>query len=491
MNEERLNIKIINTRLYLCLIHFLVSLILFAVVYGLDLGKSFSFMEIYGYYSIFIYVLLLLSELRYRGLSLFMIFLVGTFSRLVLPTISMAQAANDGENFSFYINYTDYIFYTSLAMNMYYMMFMLTLTYFAKDKNLSINLNVLYGIKHLSVYVIIIYILGFIARALPDTITFADSLRRYLSLFPTLALLILAFYCAYRNSKAYLILYIVLTVLDIGYAIFFGFYKQPIVLPGVIFVLYYFLRCRNIGKPFLNARFILYIALFGLFVYSFVFPFITLKRSVAYWDPATNITLGNYDNIELIEDVIRGRVADNYSSEERTDAIADRQNAITKNAYFFKSADLYGFHTDIMKQSLSLPIPRFLGGGSKIENHQGYMASSYMDNGNFKVSKYGIHAATYLGAFASAFFFGGWLATILMCIFNGWLISWMLRFSMKNARNPFAVFLLLQLVYGSLACFEETHDGGLDLARNLLIIVILTLVTNIFLKKKKNYEIVV
>ena len=484
-------VKVLNFRLKVCLIHLLLSIIIYCLIIGFGLDTYYGIMYAYGIYSTIIFASLLLSELRLNGLNILMIFYMGAFLRLTIPTIQMANDALNGETFSFQHNYTNYLFQCAVAMNIYYMLFILLIAKFAKDKSLLIDMSTLFNIKHINIFVIVVYSIGFIARLIPVFINFADTFRRFVSYFPTISILVLAFYCAYTNKKSSYRLFVILTIAEILYAILLGFFKGAIMIPLVIFLLYYYLKCKNTGKRLVSLRFIMYIGGAITFLFLFVYPFMETKRMESQWDPATNITYGDYNSLDIAMRVLRGEVKN--ESETASEAANSRQSALPVNTYFYMSAITHGYQTRILKPALRIPIPRWLGGrGSRMSDHQGYLATAWLQDGNFIVSEYGIHSASYVGAFASAFFWGGWPAAVLMCIFNSFVIVSLLQFCYKNSRNPFALLILLQLVTGALNCYEEIHDGGVSRAVNWGVMVILALIikqlSNIFFHEKKGIK---
>lgn len=482
----KLSTSIVDARSRLGYIHISLSILVYSVISLLSLERNFEMMLIYGVYSIIIFAALLLSELRFKGLTLLMVFLVGAFMRLLLPTIQMASEAIGGEKFSYCYDYTDYVFPCAVAMNIYYMMFILALTKFAKDKNLAIKFDTLFNIPFFNTLVVIIFVIGSLVRLIPDNITFMDSLRRLLLLLPRASLLLLTFYCAYNKKRSSHVLFKFLIIYEIFYSIFFDFYKGRVMEPIIFYLLYFYMKCRNDGKNVINAKMIVLLLSSLVFVYLFVFPFITTKRVEANWDPGTNIAFSSYSNIDIIKQVLSGKSIkynDNFADES---SAHNRQNSIPYNAIFYRAAILEGFNPIMLNAPFSLPVPRWMGGkGSLPSENPGYMATAYMNNGNFIVNDNElVYSAGYIGAFASSYFWGGWIAVILMSIFNGWVIVRVLEFSLRYPKNMFAILLLLDIVLGALNCYEEVLDGGFMRARGYLILLIPAAFVNLFGKRK-------
>ena len=477
---------IVGVRARLSCIHIALSILVYSVISLLSLERNFDLMLIYGIYSIIIFAALILSELRYKGLTLLMVFLIGTFMRLLLPTIQMASEAMGGQKFSYCYDYTGYVFPCAVAMNIYYMMFILALTKFAKDKNLAIKFDTLLNIPFFNTLVIIIFIIGSLVRLIPDNITFMDSLRRLLLLLPRASLLLLTFYCAYNKKRSSQVLFKFLIIYEIIYSIFFDFYKGRVMEPIIFYVLYLYMKCRNEGKNVINAKMIVLLVSSLVFVYLFVFPFITTKRVEANWDPGTNIAFSSYSNIDIVKQVLSGKSKKYDDNFEDKSSAHNRQNSIPYNAIFYRAAILEGFNPIMLNAPFSLPVPRWMGGkGSLPSENPGYMATAYLNNGNYVVNdNEGTYSAAYIGAFASSYFWGGWLAVILMSIFNGWVIVRILEFSLRYPKNMFAILLLLDIILGALNCYEEVLDGGFMRARGYLILLIPATIINILGKRK-------
>lgn len=467
-------------------IHIAWSILVYSVISILSLERNFELMLIYGISSIIIFAVLLLSELRYKGLTLLMVFLVGAFMRLLLPTVQMASEALEGVKFSYCYDYTGYVFPCVVAMNIYYMLFILAMTKFAKDKNLAIKFDSLFNIPYFNTLVIFIFIIGSLVRLIPDNITFMDSLRRLLLLLPRASLLLLTFYCAYNKRKSSHVLFKCLIIYEILYSTFFDFYKGRVMEPIIFFLLYFYMKCRNEGKTIINAKMIVLLVSSLVFIYLFVFPFITTKRVEANWDPGTNMAFSTYSNIDIVKQVLSGKSKKYDDIFEKESSAHNRQNSIPFNAMFYRAAVTEGFNPIMLSAPFSLPIPRWMGGeGSLPSSNPGYMATAYLNNGNYVVNdNEGTYSAAYIGAFASSYFWGGWVAVLLMSLFNGWVIVRVLEFSLRYPKNMFAILLLLDIVLGALNCYEEVLDGGFMRARGYLMLLIFAVIINIFGKRK-------
>jgi hypothetical protein len=426
----------------------------------------------YSIWGLYVYISLLLSELRYRGLSILLLYLVGTITHLAYPAFEMSQEALRGKEFWFFHNYTDYIFPTAIAMNIWYMIFIIATTHFSKNKVLAFDISSLLQRKNMLTYILVIYIVGVLVRFFPQLIFFSDTIKLFIEYFPSLALLLLAFYCAYNENKRAFTLMIVILIFEEYYAIFFGFTKNIIVFNLLYILLYYFLRQRNKGKRLFTPKFIVVVALFFAFVILFVFPFMNMKRIVSSWDPLTNKTYSQYSNIEIIEDVLSGEAMKFYrqtnQGESAAEGLANRFNFIPFNAYFYMSADKEGHNQILLEGTMTYLLPRILRGGEALDEELNYhlLATAYINTGTWNIYSMPYNSGTPTGSFGGAYLWGGWLAVILVCLINAFIFTKVLMYCMSYQRNLFSIIVIMMILMSSLGAFEETHDGGV--ARNVI-----------------------
>lgn len=478
--------KIVSFRYRLCFIHLFLSTVLYSLIIIFDLREQYSMMTTYGVYSAVVFAILLISELRQNGIGLLAIYLAFSYLRLILPTIQMSLYATEGIKFSYQHDYTDYIFPCSVAMNMYYMLFIIGLTYFAKEKSLSLNLEKIFVIRHISIYITILFLIGLVAQILSDILLiFGNNFFSLLSALSSLAIMLLAFNCAYSEKRSLKRLFVFFIVVEEIYAIFFGFYKGNVVFPLCFYLLYYYLHCRNKGKKLLNSSFVVSVLLTMLFIFYFVYPFMTIKRDEAQWDPTIGVVNDNYSTIDIIQRVLNGEEGNyvkegNYGKGSKSEAISDRQNALTTNTYFYMSAIKNGYQQRIINNIFIYFVPKWLGGeGINVTNAPGSLATSYLRDGNFSFSEDEYATFSNIGMFGSGYFYGGWIATLLLCMFNAWLIASLLNYSLNNTRNVFALIIFTQIVSSAISCYEEVADGGLYRAKTWLLYYILSIMLNI------------
>lgn len=474
--------KIVKLRYKLCGITLLFSIVLyFAVLLGLE--RQWHLMLAYGLLLAGIHTALLFSELRHRGLGLLLLFYTGSFMRLVLPIIENSQKAIEGEKFAYFYDFTDFLFPAAIAMEIYYMLFVLGLTYFSRDKMLSIDISPLFKIRHFNWIISIMYILGLLYLYAPELFSFMGFMSMILDFLNQICLIAMAFYCAYKDQRSSKILFHIFIILNLLIAIFFGFYKGNIILPLVFYMLYYVMRKRIKGERVITFKFVS-ISLIGVFfLFSFIYPFMTAKRAIAGWNPTDGATQ-KYSNIEIIFDVLNNST---YKFEDTTqDQVSSRLNSLDCNAYFYMFANEYGYHQDVLFACFRQFWPKWLGRNTNddVMLKPGYMLTSYMEYGH--VVRNPSRSAANAGRFASAYFWGGWPAAIFMCLFNAFLISFLFEMSKKNVTNIFSMLIFFTILMGALHCFEEgTHSGGFSRAIILLIqYVLLKLTKNINFKHR-------
>lgn len=457
---------IIRNRYKYCSINLIVSLILLFVVNAGGLDENYTLMRAYSFWSLLVGIMLLITELKSENFSIMLIFVIGAFSRLFYPSIDMANGALGGEKYYGFFDYTDYLFPTILAMNIYYMLFIIAFTYFCKGKVISLNIDSLSVTgKYLFPIVVALYALGVVGRFFPFLFTFSTTIEIFISKLPTLVLMILSFYCSKSDNKSMRLFFLFLVISEIIYSVVWGFHKSPIIMDFLFLLLYLYLRKKKQGKLILTPTFIATSVITFYFTVQFVFPFISLKRTVAGFDPLYGATR-DYSNMEIIQQVLQSGSTESKSASDEY-GLVWRLNAINSNAYVYKGADIKGHDSNVLIQGLLSTIPQPLRPGLQIES-QGIMIQQYWESGTTKVNASSTRSGMYTGAFGGAYFWGGWPAAILLCIFNAFCIFAILKYCLRWKNNLFALFILLTLVFNMLSCFEEVHDGGLTSDINYL-----------------------
>ena len=116
-----------RTRYRILYYNLLVSALTLLLIYLLELREVYLLMFLYSFSSLVVFGLLALEELKnFRGLNMNLLVLAGCFMRFVLPSITKAWGAMNGEEYAFLqpenvIN--DYMFPTVVWMNIYYSLF--------------------------------------------------------------------------------------------------------------------------------------------------------------------------------------------------------------------------------------------------------------------------------------------------------------------------------------------------------------------------------
>ena len=478
MNDIHNNLtvkKIVKFRNKVCGINLFISLIFYLVV-TLGLERQWQLMLAYGVWSVCIYSILLFSELRFRGLGLFALFFVGAIVRHAMPIIDHSSSAIDGSKFSFFYDYTSYIFPTAIAMEIYYMLFVLGLTHFSRDKMMSIDMSLLLKIRHFNTIILFAYIVGIIYSLFPYWFDSLGWLRMIFSSLCQIVLVALAFYCSYYDRKYSKLLFYIFIFINLFIAIFLGFYKGAIVMPLIIYALYYVLHKRVRGERLITIKSIIILILTLSFILFFVYPFMNAKRYAAGWNPTDGVT-NKYSNTEIIQNVLFN--SNNEIRESSGEQLSSRLNSLDCNAYFYMFPNEHGHRQDVLFACFRQFWPKWLGRDTEndIMLKPGYMLKSYFELGH--VVRTPTLSSANAGRLGSAYFWGGWPAALFMCMFNAFLISFLFDKSKKNIKNVFALLIFLSIIMGSIDCFEEgTHSGGFSTAISWLIQYALLYVTS-------------
>ena len=468
----------------------LIGFVFLGLIWAFDLKEEYGLMLLYSINSAVVFMLLFREEVaNYKGLSPNLLLLVGYTLRLVYPSIEMSIGALQGEKITFLFTYndvTDHIFPTLVWMNIYYMILYYAFNKFAKGIALDGYIKPYLDRYHLSIIAVLLFIPGvaydIVASFIPDY--FIPSLvKTIFGSLSKLALLIQVFNAALNYTKRKYRLLVIMVIVESLRATFFGFYKAPIMMPFVFYMLFVFLHSKNQGKPILNPRILFLGACFFVVISFFVYPFMQIKRYESGFSNAvgeTGIATRQYSNIQIAKDVLTGKRVD----ETENLSTSGRFNAIPANAFFYKECSTKGLKSyALLRSNAELLVPKFLN-PNKHGAVAGLMAFSYAESGSF--SNYEtVVSSNFVGQFASAYLIGGWFVAIVLAFFNGFFLIKYYNFLVNNIRNLFALILIVGQLFATLEGFEEIHDGGILRTGLALVYMLIINLTNLIFKRRK------
>lgn len=438
------------------------AIVLFAITV-FDLKESYVLMLLYSLNSTIVFGLLLLEEINhFRGLNLNLLVIAGCFMRFVLPSISRAWGALNGETYSFLLpenKVTDYMFPTVVWMNIYYSIFLWCFFKF-ESKYTFEDIFAPFFIRFKTVRIAVpLFMVGFAYNII---ISFVPSgvipsvISGILGNMATLAVIMQLFAAVYKPTSLNRIIFVVFIVIEIFRTTFFGFYKGAIMMNFAYYLLYYFLSRKHEKKSVFTPKFIVGIVILFATIDLIIYPFMSTKRIVSGWDvTAGGIATQHYSNLDILADVFSG-----HSKQEKFEnTAADRLDAVGPNAFFYKECVMRGLRTtELVRNNLELLVPRFIN-PDKHDSQAGFMVYAYATTGRF--SYYGSAVSNnYIGQFASAYLIGGGIMVIILAFLNGWFIMFYYNFLLKHRNNILALLFLFPLIMGALMGFEEIHDGG-------------------------------
>lgn len=475
--------NIIKSRKKWLLIHFFVSLFLLLLIEVAQIDAYNELFIIYALWQVMVYGWLLFSELRYPGLNVLSVLFVGTLLGFAIPSFTASIDLINGEKIYYgEVNeITDFVFHTSTAINIYFCSFILLITFFTKGKFFIIDINQVAKRFNLFYLAIGLYFIALVLRLIPFLELFSSTLANLAGNLPMLVLFILAVYCGYnsRHDKYYY-LFLLLLIVEIIYAMLFGYYKGTVARAAAMYIVYYYLYSRTLNKPVINGRMIMIGMLFLVFLLYIVYPFITLRRSESGFTAMTNINdLREVNNFDIFRRVIT--LDYEIMNDDTESALSERMSSLSHNAFFYRDAYYKGYHKDMIVHSMRVMIPRFLS-PKKPEGSAGIMATNYVCCG--VLDPIG-DAATSIGPFGGAYFWGGWPAVILMCVVNSLVFSLILIVCFSNMHNLFSWIFIFLLLFTMLMCFKESTDGGYSRDIYFLIYTaIIYLTTKLFYRKR-------
>jgi len=255
---------------------------------------------------------------------------------------------------------------------------------------------------------------------------------------------------------------------------FYGFYKGPIMMNFIYYLLYYFLDKKYHHKRTVTPKFIMGIIVLFLAIDFVIYPFNTTKRIESGWDVTMGgIATQSYSNFQVLKDVLTG----NSKSEIGENTASGRLDAVEPNAFFYKECCKKGLRTTrIAKSNLEMLVPRFIK-PDKHDSQAGLMVYAYATTGSFENYDTAV-SNNYIGQFASAYLIGGGLLAILLAFVNGWFTIIYYNFLLKRINNIIVAMLFIPFVLSAIMAFEEIHDGGvLRTGYNLVMMIGISLMT--------------
>lgn len=453
-----------RTKFRILYYNILVSALALLIINLLDLKEVYELMLLYSLNAAMVFGLLVFEEIKFfRGLNMNLLILAGFCMRLVLPSITKAWGAINGETYAFLLpdnDVTDYIFPTIVWMNIYYSIFLWFLFKFESKFTLEDAIAPFFTKFKVLTLTIPLFMVGIAYNIIISFVPFGfipGVISSLVGNMATLAVITQLFAAVYKPIKINIIFFNVFIIVGIYQAMFFGFYKGAIMMYFAYYLLYYFLRRKHENKRIFTPKFIVSILLLFVTIDVIIYPFMSTKRIVSGWDVTSGgLATQQYSNLEILADVLSGR----SKQEENENTATGRLDAIEPNAFFYKECVKRGLRTtELVRNQLELLVPRFIN-PNKHDSQAGLMVYSYATTGTFKNYDTAV-SNNYIGQFGSAYLIGGGLMVILLALFNGWFIAFYYNFLLKHRNHILSLLFLLPLIMGSLLGFEEIHDGGL------------------------------
>lgn len=459
-NQSIISYKIIRTRNFWVRLNFVLSSFLLILMEAIDLDTIGELYLLYSLWNLFLYTWLLFSEQRVLGLNILTIFFAGALLGVVSPSISYSMMLIKGEKILLDYDYNDitrFVFRTTVAMNICYSVFVVLLTKFTQNRLFVVDIQ--YIVRRFNVFYLslIVYLISTVLRIVPFLEMISSTLANLANNLPMLVLLILAIYNGTsKKHDKHFALFIILLFVEILYNMFFGYYKSPIARVTAMYIIYYYLYCRTNNKKLISVNSIFLASLFILFLLYIIYPFITIKRLESGYTAANDKTaILKVDNVDILKRVITGNYQI-FDDNDTSGAFTDRMSSVSANAFFYQDAYNHGFHDDMLIFSLKKMVPGFLWAG-KPEGSPGMIAKNYIVAKSLDKDA---TSAAFVGLFASSYFWGGWLAVLLMCIINSWILALLLNACFENMGNLFSWVVIFFIIFLLLRNFEETCDGG-------------------------------
>lgn len=447
----------------------------------LELREAFELMLLYSLNSFVVFGLLVFEEIKYfRGLNMNLLLLGGCFMRFVIPSITKAIGAIGDEEYAFLLPenvVNDYMFPAAVWMNIYYSLFFWCFVRFESKHTIEEAIRPFFQRMNVAWVSIPLFVVGIVYNIVTSFVPagiipgFVETIFGRMS---TLAILIQLFNALFRPTRFNKVIFTMFIVASVWESMFFGFYKEAIMMNFVFYLLYYFLECEYNHKKIVTPKLVISGIALLLFVDLIIYPFMTTKRIVAGWDDTMGLPANNYSNIDILVDVIVGKSL----SERGENTASGRLDALIPNAFFYKECCTKGLRTTMLaKSNIELLVPRFLN-KNKHGNESGHMVYAYAMTGSF--ANYDMALSNnFTGQFSSAYLLGGWMFVFILAVANGFFLMFYYNFLLKHINNILAIVFLIPLVLSAILAFEEISDGGVlrmgyNTAQMLLVLIITT-----------------
>lgn len=440
-------------------IHFVVCVLCLIYVEGMHMQMNFRLMNVFTIWSLLIFVRLILLEIKHTsGLTLVLFYLIGCFFRVGTGGYYLSIKGMDHIGIYYMSNYvSDYIFPTAIWMNITYMLFLGTFTYFTKGINTNIDFSGYVKKYNTFAFAILLYIVAYIFYFF-QIFRIADSINSLISELNFVAILLIMFTCVYKHNRIYFAVFFILISIEILIAVFGGFYKTKIIMPLLFVLMYYYLKNKQLKKRILSFNLVAAISVMFIFLLLFVYPFMNEKRERSGFDPVKGTATKDYSNLDIIEDIVSGKIKYEESNEP-SDQFISRVDAIVTNAFFYKNAYRFNkYMADIIEISLLTFVPKVLY-PNKPPNNAGLMSTALADHGTTRTTYETTY--TFIGFFSSMYMIGGVFAVIVLCFLNGFIYARIYRIIIQHIFNPFSLLLLLRLIIEAYTAYEETTTAGI------------------------------
>jgi hypothetical protein len=414
-----------------------------------------------------------------------MFFYAGCLLRVALPGWSLSQECLLGEQITSYDRYTvtDYIFPTMIWMNLTYLLLLFGFIKFVHKDADKFNIQPIFERNDFFILAISLYVISFAG----SVISFSDVMKEVIGSLRKATLFLLVFNALYIPSKKHFRVLLILIFAEILNAVFFGFYKGVIIEPLSYLLVYFFLNQKKDKKSIFTIKTVASFGLILIFMFSFVFPFITYKRVISGFDPRIGIATQKYSNIDILKLIIEGN-SNMLSVDQSKEAFYERMSAIQPNAFFYKDVSIkQKFLPELSITAVYLYVPRFIWPNKPI-NSVGLMPASYVRTGSFaKSDVMDQNSYIYVGLFAGKYVFGGIIAVILFSFLTGWLLAILYNCIYNYIYNPFSLSALMYLIFNALNAFEEIVDMGISVLASVILYCVLIKMTDSFFKNKVKY----
>jgi hypothetical protein len=283
----------------------------------------------------------------------------------------------------------------------------------------------------------------------------------------------------YQRNKSKLLFYFI-TSIEVMISLKSGM-KSEIITPLMPYMIHLLIQLKE-SNLFSLKRIIPIIVVFA-FIIGFVFPFVSIFRSIA------NKNHTNWKDVSLMETFIgyteyvgggKNTVLKDSEKSRGLNEFLARSSTQGANAWAITYTNKNGYKPQYLFYMMQAIIPRIIW-PEKPRMIQGGILYNMSLGKDFNVNAEDQKTSITPGFFGGMYLSGGYILCIFACFIAGILLSKIWSFVSEHLLyNPISIWVFFTIIFLIFGDFESFNDGGLSFYALTLVYIILIKLTNKF-----------